>query len=174
MKYYLKDILPRLKKHSASLDQSAFLVDKPWVVNNTDGKFEKLIFKRNGSVILSINGDVTIGKWEYLPEAQSLLIDYGNKKKLYRHQYLDEAVLALKIDGLDKNDDSYYLLANENVVKDHNAKRYLISRFKEPYKQLISKPTTKEIEENFNFAIGLIVIAGIVILIFLMSYIFTI
>lgn len=131
MKYYLKDILPRLKKYSASLDQQAFLVDKPWVVSDNGDKFEKLIFKRDGSVILSTYGDVTIGKWEYLVEAQSLLIDYGGKKKLYKHQYLDEAVLALKIDGPDRGDESYYLLANENVVQNLDVKHYLKKKYYE-------------------------------------------
>lgn len=129
MKYYLKEILPRLKKYSATLDQSAFLVDKPWVVANTDEKFEKLIFKKDGTLYLSSNGDVTVGKWEYLPEAQALLIDCGDKKKLYRHQYLDESVLALKLDGPDRSDNNYYLLANENEVKDCNAKKYLHEKY---------------------------------------------
>ena len=131
MKYYLKDILNRLQKHSATLDQSSFLVDKPWVVSNNNEKFEKLIFKRDGTVFLSVNGDVTLGKWEYLPEAQSLYIDYGDKKKLYKHQYLDEAVLALKIDGPDQGDESYYLLANENVVGDYNPKKYLFEKYQQ-------------------------------------------
>lgn len=129
MKYYLKDIITRLQKYSATLDQESFLVDKPWVVSNSDEKFEKLIFKRDGSVIFSINGDVTIGKWEYLPEAQALLVDYGEKKKLYRHQFMDEAILALKIDGTDQNDEDFYLLANENLVQDHDAKKYLLNKF---------------------------------------------
>lgn len=139
MKYYLKDILRRLQKYSATLDQDSFLVDKPWVVSNNGDKFEKLIFKRDGSVILSINGDVTVGKWEYLPEAQALFVDYGNNKKLYRHQYLDDAVLALKIDGADKSDENYYLLANENIVQDHDAKRYLIDKSNSNSKQLPRK-----------------------------------
>jgi len=130
MKYYLKDIFPKLKKYSASLDQSSFLVDKPWVVTNSPEKFEKLIFKSNGTLYLSSNGDVTEGKWEYLPEAQSLLIDYGDRKKLYRHQYLDEAVLALKLDGPQVNDDDYFLLANENVVQNYDAVGYLKSKLK--------------------------------------------
>ena len=145
MKYYLKDVLSRLQKQSATLDQSAFLVDKPWVVSNSEEAFEKLIFKRDGSLYLSSNGDVTVGKWEYLPEAQSLLIDYGDKKKLYRHQFLDESVLALKIDGPDLGDENYYLLANENEVPDYDAKKYLVNKVKQP-KQLNSQSTSKEVQ----------------------------
>ena len=125
MKYYLTEIIPRLKKYSASLDQSALLVDKPWVVSSSEEAFEKLIFRSDGRVHLSRDGEVTDGKWEYLPEAQSLLIDYGNRKRLYRHQYLDEAVLALKIDSKISSDDDFYLLVDEKKVPDCNAKAYL-------------------------------------------------
>ena len=154
MKYYLKDILTRLQKYSATLDQESFLVDKPWVVSNSDETFEKLIFKRDGSVILSINGDVTIGKWEYFPEAQSLLIDYGDKKKLYRHQYLDKAVLALKIDGPDRGDESYYLLANENAVPNLNVEHYLKKKYLQgEHKELLLLDNGNEIEiENYSGA----------------------
>lgn len=124
MKYYLSDILPRLKKFSVTLDQSAFLLDKPWVVSGSNPSYDKLIFRRDGRVHLSSNGNVTTGNWEYLPEAQSLLIDYGDTQKLYRHQYLDSAVLALKIDG-PLNGGEYFLLANETIIPDANAERYL-------------------------------------------------
>lgn len=124
MKYYLSDLIPRLKKYSATLDQSSFLVDKPWVVSDNNSEYEKLIFRRDGRVHLSSDGNVKDGTWEYLPEAQSLLIDYGDQKKLYQHQYLDESVLALKLDG-DRSNEDYFLLANENVIPDYDAKKYL-------------------------------------------------
>lgn len=128
MKYYLSELLPRLKKYSASLDQTAFLVDKPWVVSNGSSQFEKMIFRRDGRVHLSSDGKVQDGHWEYLSEAQSLLIDYGSTKVLYRHQYLDESVLALKRDG-SKSKDDYFLLANENVIPDCNAELYLRNKY---------------------------------------------
>lgn len=132
MKYYLSDIIPRLKKFSATLDQSSFLVDKPWVVSNNSGSFDKLIFRRDGRVHLSSDGTVKDGTWEYLPEAQSLLIDYGETKKLYRHQYLDQAVLALKQDG-SSSEDAYFLLANENEIPDCDAEKYLQSLLYKKY-----------------------------------------
>ena len=129
MKYYLSEIIPRLKKYSASLDQTALLVDKPWVVSNSSDSYDKLIFRSDGRVHLSRDGEVTDGKWEYLPEARSLLIDYGNRKRLYRHQYLDEAVLALKIDTKRSINDEYFLLVDENIIPDCNAKSYLINKY---------------------------------------------
>ncbi|AXJ02495.1 hypothetical protein CYPRO_3262 [Cyclonatronum proteinivorum] len=86
MTHHLRDLLPRLKKYSAELDHASFLVDKPWVVSHDkNAPFQKLIFRRDGRVHLSNEGDVIDGKWEYLPEAKALIIDYGNSKKLFRH-----------------------------------------------------------------------------------------
>lgn len=132
MKFYLSDIIPRLKKFSASLDQSALLADKPWVVSNdpSSTNSEKLIFKRDGRLYLSKNGHITDGRWDYLPEANALIIDYGNKKILYRHQFLDEAVFVLKIDSNEANSsNNYFLLANENVVASNDIESYLNKRY---------------------------------------------
>jgi hypothetical protein len=131
MKTHLSDILPRLKKYSQSLDQTAMLVDKPWVVNAGNNEYQKLIFKRDGTLLLSRNGNLTDGKWEYLPGANSLIIDYGSSKVLYRHSYMDDAVLALRKDGpISGNDDSeVFLLANENEIKDANAIQYLRAKY---------------------------------------------
>lgn len=127
MKYYLKDLLPRLKKYSAELDHAAFLVDKPWVVSGEQNEpFQKLIFRRDGKLHLSTDGELINGRWEYLSEAKCLVIDFGSSKKLYKHAFLDEAVLALKIDGSDtNNDEDFFLLTDENKVPDANAKLYL-------------------------------------------------
>jgi len=128
MRHYLSEIIPRLRKFSLSLDQYSFLIDKPWVVVDNEESFEKLIFRKDGRIHLSINGEVTTGKWEYLSEAKSLLIDYGDRKVLYRHQFMDEAVLALKKDG-HKSKDSYYLLANELKIPELNVQKYLKNRY---------------------------------------------
>lgn len=150
MKLFLKDILPNLKKYSASLDQTSLLVDKPWVVANSKENFEKLIFKRNGELYMSSNGDVTKGNWEYFPEANSMLIEYGSVKKLYQHQYLDEAVLALKLDGNKNSDDNYFLLANENIVADLDVKRYLEKKIRDQPK-LVSAVYNSEPLYKYNY-----------------------
>lgn len=128
MKYYLSNILPRLKKFSASLDQSALLVDKPWVVSSVDEEDEiprtTLIFRQDGRLHVSIEGEVHDGSWEFLPEANAVLIEQRDKKRLYKHAYLDEAVLALKKDTSSETDD-FYVLADENRVPDGDVVGYL-------------------------------------------------
>ena len=158
MKYYLKDIFPRLSKYSATLDQTAFLVDKPWVVNSSDDQpFQKLIFRRDGRVHLSSDGNLMDGKWEYLPEAQALIIDYGTNKKLYRHEFLDEAVLALKIDGRKTDSDKdFFVLGNEKFISDGDSIRYLKNKYYSKYSAIPgriekgNKPYTEPIKTEYG------------------------
>lgn len=132
MKIYLSEILPLLKKFSKTLDQTSILVDKPWVVKSRNNEYQKLIFKRDGKLLLSKNGNLTEGSWEYIAGANSLIIDYGTFKILYRHSYVDEAVMALKKDGdFSDSDSEVFLLANENLIPNVDATGYLKSKYYE-------------------------------------------
>ena len=82
MKIFLQHIVIGLRNYSKSLDKTAILIDKPWSLIDSDLEVQKLIFKRNKELIMSKNGNVTMGKWEYLAEAKSLLIDLGQDKIL--------------------------------------------------------------------------------------------
>lgn len=131
MKYYLKDLLPRIKKYSAELDQISLITDKPWVISGQGDGFQKLIFRKDNRLHLSINGIVTNGTWEYLAEAKSILIDFGKGDiKLYRHQFMDEAIVAMKLDGSKPSEISdWLLLVNENLVPDLDAERFLQTKY---------------------------------------------
>lgn len=132
MKHFLANILPRLKKVSASLDQSALLVDKPWVVSPVEDASQeptqKLIFREDGRLHVSVEGEIHDGSWEYLPGANAVLIEQRGQKRLYKHAYLDKAVLALVKDTTTQHDE-YYLLADENLVPDGDVVRYLTEKF---------------------------------------------
>jgi hypothetical protein len=68
------------------------------------------IFRSNSELLISYNGRVDKAKWEYLGN-NSLLIDEKEESYLFRHGFLDENVLALKVDS--KNE--YAFLVNENM-----------------------------------------------------------
>jgi hypothetical protein len=122
MKLYLKSIVKQLKDYSATLDKTAILIDKPWAMIDDDQQMQKLIFKKNHELILSINGQIKMGRWEYLREARSLIIDRGDDKILCNEAFIDKGIMILKLDGTDNN---FYVLTNENVVPDLDASRYL-------------------------------------------------
>jgi hypothetical protein len=123
MKDYIKSLLPRLRRLSKQLDDEANFVDIPWTFRDDDGNLNTHLFRRNSELLVSINGDVIIGHWEYIPSMNSLLIDYQNKKQLFNHAYLDpdKAVLLLLKDGTD----DLHILANRNQIPDLNVIGYL-------------------------------------------------
>lgn len=118
----LKYFVNQLKGSGKSLSKSAFLVGHPWALIDDDKEVQKLIFKANGELILSKNGAVIYGKWEYLPSANSLIIDRGADKILCKEAFIEDGVLILKKDGTNMD---FFALANENIIPDLNILRYL-------------------------------------------------
>ena len=69
------------------------------------------IFRKNNELLISSNGEVEKGRWEYLGN-NSLLIDKKDKSYLFKHGFFDENVLALKIDGREE----YAFLVNKTSM----------------------------------------------------------
>jgi len=105
-----------------SLNKTSILIDKPWAMIDEEFEMQKLIFKKNKELVLSKNGQVQMGKWDYYPEAKSLLIDRGADKILCNEAFIDNGVMILRLDGTDNR---FFMLANENIVPDLDANRYL-------------------------------------------------
>lgn len=112
MKTYLADIIPKIKQFSQKLDNLTLLTNQHWVVVDELRESKCVyIFRSNNELLISQNGRVEKGKWEYLGN-NSLLIDKIGESFLFRHGFFDEKILALKIDG--KNE--YAILVNENKI----------------------------------------------------------
>lgn len=122
MKAYLKSVAKQLQNYSESLSKTSLLIEKPWALIDDELELQKLIFKKNKELILSKNGQVQMGKWDYLPEARSLLIDRGSDVILCNEAFIDEGVMILKLDGTDNR---FFVLANENLIPDLNAYQYI-------------------------------------------------
>jgi hypothetical protein len=122
MKIFLKSIVNQLKNYSATLDKTSILIDKPWALIDDEFEMQKLIFKKDKELILSKNGQVQIGKWDYFPQAKSLLIDRNTDKILCNEAFIDEGVMILKLDGTENR---FFMLANENIIPDLDATKYL-------------------------------------------------
>jgi|SRR5690554_1833907 len=124
MKTYLQDLANRLSQFSEKLDNTTLFVDKPWVLIDTETNYHKYIFKRDGQLIMSFNGQVQVGKWEYLTVAKSILIDRIKDKILLNQSFFDSAVMILKVDGTNND---LFILANETIIPDLDVKKYLQS-----------------------------------------------
>lgn len=118
IKYYIN----ALANLNLSLQKKGILIDKPWALVDGDGEIQKLIFKKDKGLILSKNGKVTIGNWDYFPEAKALLINRVTDILLLKEQFIDENIIVLKKDG---TDNSFFALVNENTIPDYNILGYL-------------------------------------------------
>lgn len=125
MRIFIEKILPKILSYSEKLDKLTILVDEPWVVNDDSQKFTKFIFRKDNSLLISDNGSVTLGKWDLLNKANSILLEFNNSLKLYNHGFLDEAVLILKIDG----GSDYFVLVNQNKIPNLDLENYLESKY---------------------------------------------
>jgi hypothetical protein len=79
------------------------------VVDNESMSKKVYIFRSNNDLLISTNGKVEKAKWEFLGN-NSLLIDRKEESYLFKHGFLDENILALKVDSKDE----YAFLINEN------------------------------------------------------------
>lgn len=141
MKLFISNLIPRLRQFSESLDKKEIFVDIPWVIVDDDLNQQKYIFKRNGDLVMSLNGQVSIGKWEYLSTAKSLLIDRLQDKILLNQNFIDPVAMVLKKDGLK---DENMILANENLLPDLNVANYLRRLYYEKNNIVVRKLETGE------------------------------
>ncbi|MBK7344269.1 MAG: hypothetical protein IPJ06_14965 [Saprospiraceae bacterium] len=113
MEKYLADLIPRIKKFSQKLDNIALLADQHWVIfNGADSSKVIYIFRSNKQLLVSTDGVVSKGSWEYLGN-NSLLIEKPDGSFLLKHGFFDETVLVLEVE----NTGTYYAMVNEEKSK---------------------------------------------------------
>ena len=186
MQTFIADIIPKLQKFSKKLDDLTLLTNQHWVVLDELTKAKNVyIFRSNNELLISSNGKVEKGKWEYLGN-NSLLIDRKDESFLFKHGFFDENVMALKIDGKEE----YALLVNENRFDGElNSKDKVLAFLSSRYLSasalgadgnqsgLESKPIVKtkediekEKSQNDAFTLAFIFVVVILIIILLVSY----
>lgn len=133
MKTYLLDILNRYKKFSESLDVEAILCSKSWSVFNDSGHKEIYLFQHDGSLIISLSGEVTNATWKYIPVNQSILISTKNASYMLHPAFVDDIIFALQLDGTNQ-----YSFMIDELQRDTFAPKSLsdIERYFKKKKQL--------------------------------------
>jgi len=154
MKTFFLDILPKIQKFSQKLDDISLLTNQHWVLMGSIGSDKTIyIFRLNNELLVSTNGKVTKGKWEYLGN-NSILVDINDDSYLFKHGFFDSSVLALKAD----NSEEYTVFVNENKFEGElNSINKLLEFLETKYldNPIISKetpfiteiPTTEQIEK---------------------------
>lgn len=115
MKTFLLDIIPKIKRFSKKLDDLTVITNKHWLLIDEDNSAKTVfIFReKNNQLLISKNGKIEKGTWEYLGN-DTLIIDRANGSYLFRQGFIDDSVLALKIDGTQE----YALLVNERKIEE--------------------------------------------------------
>ena len=182
MQTFIADIIPKLQRFSQKLDDLSLLTNQHWVVLDELTKSKNVyIFRSNNELLISANGKVEKGKWEYLGNS-SLLIDRKDESYLFKHGFFDENVMALKIDGKEE----YAILVNENRFEGElnsvekvtnflsstylnpNAKKLLGSQIINNEKKIkaeLSEQEKQELIDHQNKQLMLVVMTAVVILI---------
>lgn len=99
MKTYLMRIPEILRGVSETLDVTATLCDRSWVVFNDEGVKILFIFERDGTLIVSRNGVVSKQSWSYIRATKAILIDNAQQSYLLHPAFIDNVVFALNQDG---------------------------------------------------------------------------
>lgn len=115
MKTFLLEIIPKIKRFSKKLDDLTVITNKHWLLIDEDNT-EKTVFifrEQNNQLLISKNGKIEKGTWEYLGN-DTLIIDRTDGSYLFKQGFIDDSVLALKIDGTQE----YALLVNERKIEE--------------------------------------------------------
>ena len=147
MKTYIADIIPKIKRFSRTLDTLTKLNNQHWVSVGEINDFKKVyIFRKNNQLLISKNGVVEKGIWEYLGN-ESILIETKENTFMLKHGFFDDNIMALKLDSTDE----YAFFVNETKYDDElntvdDIKHFLSEKYlsKISSKNVI-KPTNPEI-----------------------------
>lgn len=111
MKTYLADIIPKIQRFSLKLDNLTKLTNHHWVlIGDIDQNKCLYIFRNNNQLLISENGIVDKGTWDYLGN-QSLLLETHEGSFLMKQGFLDNNILVLKLDSTD----NYAFFVNESI-----------------------------------------------------------
>ena len=112
MKTYILDSINRLKRLGENLDAKTILCNKSWQIFNDTGEKELYIFQENGDILLSTNGIVSQGKWQYISANKSLLISVKDKSYMLHPSFSINNIMAMNLDGTE----SYMLMIEEQSL----------------------------------------------------------
>ena len=102
MKTFLLDSFNRYKRFSEELDVKTILCNKSWLIFNDCGDKELYVFQENGSLIASVNGNVTNAKWQYIPANKSLVVSFKEQSYMLHPSFINNVIFALQQDGTER------------------------------------------------------------------------
>ncbi|HQO90715.1 MAG TPA: hypothetical protein PLX56_00160, partial [bacterium] len=105
MKDLIKNIFLKIKDSGTEKIDASHLKDNSWFFINEDILVKKVvyIFRANGELLISKNGDITKAKWENLIHSTtSIIMEINGKTTLYNIIYLTSEYLVIQKDGTEE------------------------------------------------------------------------
>lgn len=133
MHQYLRNLITRLRNHSKNLDRIEVFAEKPWIYIDSQNNHHEYLFMYDNRLIMSLNGIVTQGSWELLPNGK-LLINRVVDQIMLQNQFIDDALMLLQKSG---TNEMPFTLINQSKIPDLDAIKYL-----------------ENLEERTNYSIG--------------------
>lgn len=112
MKTYILDSINRIKRLGENLDAKTILCNKSWQIFNDTGEKELYIFQENGDILLSTNGIVSQGKWQYISANKSILISVKENSYMLHPSFSINNIMAMNLDGTER----YMLMIEEQSL----------------------------------------------------------
>lgn len=139
METNLSLLIPRISSLSQKFDNTSLILSHHWVlVDEINSKKKLYIFRNNKELIISEDGLVDIASWRYLGK-NTLLIENEKEKKLYRHGFFDQNLIAIKI----RDDQNYSFFVNEEKFDQGlNSENEILKYF---YNKYLNNETYKKI-----------------------------
>jgi hypothetical protein len=129
MQAYIKQIFPKVLRYSNKLDKTSTFAEHPWLLfsDNLDSRKLYIFKQKDHKIIISVDGSIEYGKWDFLPEINSLIMEIGEDKKLFNQAFIDDSLMILKVDG--KDDFMAFAIAdkfsNNRKIKDYIESNYI-------------------------------------------------
>jgi len=165
MQTYISNIIPSLARFSKKLDDITLLTSKHWVILNETTQIKSTyIFRNNKELIVSENGIVVHGTWDYLG-FNKILLRFNNNSFLFQHGFLEDDILALQLDGMNK----YAIFINEgrsdlntlSRIDNHLNRKYLSARELPKVKE---KEAEKEVWDFYSYLIIIVILGALLLL----------
>lgn len=161
LKELFTDLKITYKAYNQGITKQNLLIETPWTMVDGDFGFQRLIFKKDGSLYIIKDGEVNESHWELISSMNSLIIQLEGRKVILNEVFADENVLILKKDGI-KNE--FYAFANQNNLPELNVLEYF-----DKLKQLeyFHYESTKNSLSDYMY-----LLAAIIVIVFFIVFVF--
>lgn len=123
----LRNIIKKIERGRKHTQKGMLFKNILWTAIDTDLDIQRMIFKDNGELIVTKDGNASTGTWEYFPDSFTFLINQNDTSELYVEVYLDESVLVLKKDS---SASSFLLFSNPINIEHNDILGYLEAKFR--------------------------------------------